>query len=95
MVTCVNQKNFYELDKFYNLLISEGVKEWRIFTIFPIGRAKDEPKLQLKPQQFRQLFDFIKKVRLEQNIKLNYGCEGFLGNYENEVRWIFLLPSRD
>ncbi len=29
------------------------------------------------PQQFKQLFDFIKKVRLEQKIKFNYGCEGF------------------
>ncbi len=86
VVTCVHQKNFHELDQFCKLLISEGVKEWRIFTIFPIGRAKDEPELQLKPQQFKELFDFIKKLRLEQNIKLNYGCEGFLGNYENEVR---------
>jgi radical SAM enzyme (rSAM/lipoprotein system) len=86
VVTCVNQKNFYELDKFYKLLLSARVKEWRIFTIFPIGRAKNEPELQLKPRQFKLLFDFIKKVRQEHNIKLNYGCEGFLGNYENEVR---------
>lgn len=86
VVTCVNQKNFDELDKFYKLLLSEGVKEWRIFTIFPIGRAKIESQLQLKPQQFSLLFDFIKNVRKEQKIKLNYGCEGFLGNYENEVR---------
>ncbi len=86
VVTCVNQKNFHELDKLYNLLLSIGLKEWRIFTIFPIGRAKNEELLQLKPIQFKQLFDFIEMVRKEQKIKLSYGCEGFLGNYEGTVR---------
>lgn len=86
VVSCVNQKNFGELEQLYKLLLSAGVSEWRIFTIFPIGRAKSEPMLQLEPKQFKQLFDFIKAIRDEGKIKLNYGCEGFLGDYENEVR---------
>jgi radical SAM protein with 4Fe4S-binding SPASM domain len=36
--------------------------------------------------QFKLLFDFIANTRKEGKIKLNYGCEGFLGNYEGEVR---------
>lgn len=86
VVTCVNQKNISELEELKSLLINTGVKEWRIFTIFPIGRAKDDALLKLAPKQFKTLFDFIKQTRKEGKIKLNYGCEGFLGNYEGDVR---------
>ena len=86
VVTCVNNKNFNELGSIKKLLISKGVKEWRLFTIFPIGRAKQEEDLQLPPIRFKQLFDFISAERKKGEILVNYGCEGFLGNYEGEVR---------
>lgn len=86
VVTCANQKNIAELPKLYETLVNIGLKEWRIFTIFPIGRAKQHDLLQLNPVDFKNLFDFIAKVRQENKIKLNYGCEGFLGNYEGKVR---------
>jgi radical SAM enzyme (rSAM/lipoprotein system) len=86
VVTSVNQRNFRELEQIKNLLISIGVKAWRIFTIFPIGRAKTNDYLQLNPKEFKAVFDFIKQVRKEGQIELSYGCEGFLGNYEKEVR---------
>lgn len=86
VVTCVNRNNLNELSKIRDLLIDIGVKEWRVFTIFPIGRAKINNLLQLDPVEFKGLFDFIKQTRQEKKIHLNYGCEGFLGNYEKEVR---------
>ena len=69
-----------------DLLLSKGVTDWRMFTVFPIGRAKDHKELQLGPVQFKQLFDYIAKERKKGDIKLSYGCEGYLGNYEGEVR---------
>lgn len=86
VVTCANQKNIHELPQLYNLLLQSGLKEWRIFTIFPVGRAKAHEELQLGPKAFKGVFEFIKKVRKEGKIKLNYGCEGFLGDYEGRVR---------
>lgn len=86
VVTCVNRENYNELDEIRDLLIDIGVKEWRVFTIFPIGRAKVNEQLQLPPTEFKGLFEFIKQTRKEKKIHLNYGCEGFLGNYEKEVR---------
>jgi radical SAM enzyme (rSAM/lipoprotein system) len=86
VVTCVNQRNLKELDQLRDLLIGTGIKNWRIFTIFPIGRAKQVPELQLDPVAFKSLFEFIKQTRIQKKIILNYGCEGFLGNYEGEVR---------
>jgi radical SAM enzyme (rSAM/lipoprotein system) len=86
VVTCANRKNLSELSDLYALLVKLKLKEWRIFTIFPTGRAKNQESLQLNPTEFKGLFDFIEKVRKEGKIKLNYGCEGFLGNYEGKVR---------
>lgn len=86
VVTCVNRKNFGELSQLRDLLISLKIAEWRVFTIFPIGRAKDNAMLQLSASEFKGLFEFIKETRNSGKIKLNYGCEGFLGSYEGEVR---------
>jgi len=86
VVTCVNQKNYNELTQIKELLLNMGVREWRLFTIFPIGRAKNNELLQLTPDQFKGLFEFIKTEREKGDLKISYGCEGFLGNYEGEVR---------
>ena len=86
VVTCVNRKNLHELSEFKDLLIDTGVNNWRIFTIFPAGRAATYPELQLTNEEFTSTLDFIRTTRKENRIRLNYGCEGFLGGYEMEVR---------
>ena len=86
VVTCVNRRNYAELPRIKEALIGWGVRSWRIFTVFPMGRAADDPELQLPPDQFRGVLDFIKATRREGRIHASYGCEGFLGNYEGEVR---------
>ncbi|MDR1335282.1 MAG: TIGR04133 family radical SAM/SPASM protein [Tannerella sp.] len=88
-VTCVNRKNIGELPAFRDFLIDTGVKRWRIFTVFPVGRAAGVPELQLSDEDFTATLDFIRATRREGRIRLNYGCEGFLGNYEMEVRDYF------
>ena len=86
VVTCVNRRNFSELPKIKEYLISLGLKNWRLFSIFPTGRAAQDPDLQLPAEMFRGLLDFIKETRKEGRIKASFGCEGFLGHYEGEVR---------
>lgn len=86
VVTCVNQKNIGELHQLKTLLLDLEVKKWRLFTIFPKGRAKNNPLLTLSDQQFVELMEFIKEVREENKIDISYGCEGYLGKYEMEVR---------
>ena len=86
VVTCVNPKNFARMEAFRDWLIAQGVRSWRVFTIFPMGRAADNPELQLSDEQFRWTFDFIRRTRQEGRIGVNYGCEGFLGPYELQVR---------
>ncbi len=86
VVTCVNKRSYVRLEEFKAFLIGMGVKRWRIFTIFPVGRAAEHPEFQLSGEEMRGLMDFISRTRKEGRIQLSYGCEGFLGNYEGEVR---------
>ena len=86
VVTCVNKRNIGDLEAIKDLFISKGVNRWRLFTVFPKGRAKENPLLQLSKEEFVRLMDFIKDTRKEGKIKASYGCEGYLGEYELEVR---------
>jgi radical SAM enzyme (rSAM/lipoprotein system) len=86
VVTCVNRRNLSELPAIKEHLIGLGLKEWRLFSIFPQGRAAENPFLQLSNAEFRSMLDFIRETRKEGRIKAGYGCEGFLGRYEGEVR---------
>lgn len=86
VVTCVNNRNYPYLEQFKEYLISLGLKNWRLFTVFPVGRAAQDPELQLNNERFRGLMEFLKKTRKEGRISASYGCEGFLGEYEGKVR---------
>jgi radical SAM enzyme (rSAM/lipoprotein system) len=86
VATCVYHDNLTELDEIYNLLLNAGVKYWRLFTIFPRGRAKDNDRLKPNKDMLITLFEFIKEKKAEGKMNITYGCEGFLGNYEGEVR---------
>lgn len=86
VITCVTPSLLPTLEPFRDMLIAEGVKHWRLFSIFPMGRAKDDPTLQLSDSGFRLLLEFIRRTRREGRIDASYACEGFLGDYEAEVR---------
>ena len=87
IVTCVNPQNYPHLREFKEYLVSLGVPAWRLFSIFPMGRAAHDPELQLTDAQFCGILDFIKESReADPRIHVSYACEGFLGDYEQRVR---------
>ncbi len=86
IVTCVNHRNYPKLEEIKEFLIQKGVRRWRLFSIFPVGRAAQDPMMQLTADEFRGMFQFISDTRKEGRIHADYGCEGFLGNLEGEVR---------
>jgi len=86
LVTCVNSKNFHELEEIRDFLIAKGVKAWRLFTIIPIGRAKNNPEMFLTDVQFKELMDFISTSRKTTPLDIKFSCEGYVGSYESKVR---------
>lgn len=89
VVTCVNRRSLAELDALKELLIDAGVKRWRLFTIFPSGRAAAHPEFDLGQPELRTLMDFIVATRKEGRIHPSFCCEGFLAGYEGLVRDYF------
>jgi radical SAM protein with 4Fe4S-binding SPASM domain len=87
VVTCVHQKNLAELPALKEFLISKKIKNWRIFTIAPIGRAAENPEMLLTGEQMQQLMNFIAESRQNDlRINLYFSCESYVGAYEKRVR---------
>ena len=85
VVTCVNQRTILQLDEMREYLWSIGVRNWRLITIDPMGRAAENPELLLTPEQHRQLLNYIREKRKE-GLHISYSCEGFMPDYEMEIR---------
>lgn len=86
VITCVNKRNLSELRDIRSMLISHGVRAWRLFTIFPRGRAVYDSDLILENHQVRELFEFIIESKQHGQIQTDYGCEGYAGKYERQIR---------
>ncbi|MBO4827699.1 MAG: TIGR04133 family radical SAM/SPASM protein [Prevotella sp.] len=89
VVTCVNRHNYHELADLREFLIKKGVRQWRVITVFPVGRAATDNDMRLSASQFRGVMDFIRETRADGRIMASYGCEGFLGKLEHDVRDYF------
>ena len=85
VVTCVNQRTIHQLEEMQQYLWSIGVRNWRLITIDPMGRAAENPELILTPEQHRQVLEYIRAKRKE-GLHVSYSCEGFMPDYELEVR---------
>jgi radical SAM protein with 4Fe4S-binding SPASM domain len=87
VVTCVNRRNLPELPEIHRMLQEMGLRQWRLFTIIPIGRAAKDPDMHLSNAEFVSLMEFIKEKREQGGpLQVTFGCEGYLGRYEEQVR---------
>jgi radical SAM enzyme (rSAM/lipoprotein system) len=91
VVTCVNRRNINELEQLKEFLIERNVEAWRLFTIWPIGRAANTDELRLTPDQLKQLMDFIVQARADKRIQTTLSCEAYVGSYERKVRNSFFF----
>jgi len=88
VVTCVFPDNRMELDSVAELLIERNIPNWRLFRIFPSGRAKKNDELLLSFSQTREVIGWIKenKKRLaRRGLTVNASCEGFLHFEEDRL----------
>lgn len=87
VVTCVNQRNINFLPDIQDILAETGIRQWRLFTITPIGRAAGINDLALSGQQLNSLLDFIGKNRKAGTVpEASFSCESYLGRYEGKAR---------
>lgn len=86
VVTCVNPSNIDQLNELYDYFLQKNLKNWRLFTIAPKGRAENNNKLMLDNKQMKLLMDFIAAKRFEKKLNINFSCEAYVGTYEEKVR---------
>lgn len=92
VVSCVNKRNVYQLPDIYEDLLGRGLKAWRLFTITPIGRARNYPELDLSADEFNYLMEFIQAKREDDSdLVVNFSCESYVGPYEGKVRDSFFF----
>lgn len=84
VVTCMHPGNLGEIEALHDLLMARGLRQWRLFTIDPIGRGA-QPELQLDKAGFHALMRRIVALRTRGAMKINLGCGGYLGNPLNRA----------
>ena len=87
VTTVFHKKNINQMEELYNVMLDLGLDSWRLMSMDPIGRAKENEELLLDGKELKRLLDFIKEKNKKKKLELTYGCPGFLGlDYEKEVR---------
>jgi len=89
-ITCVTPRTASRLEQTYEIVKSSGARYWRVFNIFPIGRAAGNEDVLLSPDQFRGVVAAMAVLRergAREGMEVNLSEEGFLGwDYESRVR---------
>jgi len=81
VVTCVYPDNLDQLDAIAEILLEKGITSWRLFRIFPSGRAYNNPVTLLTHEQTWQKLNWIKENRnrfMEKGLRISMSCEGFI-----------------
>lgn len=92
VLTVVHKNNIHQLDEIYEFLQQEDIYSWRLVNIDPIGRAAVNSALLLDGAELKELFEYIRNKRFDNNCKMDVttGCSHFLTyDYENEVRGFY------
>jgi len=86
VITVVHPRNLDHLEVVRQTLIGLGVPAWRLVTVFPVGRAADDPDLLLDAAQYRRLLRFIEGSRAAGGIRVRLSESDYVGCYDLRVR---------
>jgi radical SAM protein with 4Fe4S-binding SPASM domain len=82
VVTCVYPGNLEQLDLMASRLLELGIPRWRLFRIFPRGRAVDNAgELFLSDDQYSRMIEWIAANRpalISRGLTVDLSCEGWL-----------------
>lgn len=90
VVTCVYPRNLEELDSIASVLLKYRIPAWRLFRIFPSGRAEKNNHILLNFNKTQQMISWICKNRpllKKKGLAVSLSCEGFLPQHiDRKVR---------
>ena len=62
VVTCVNKHNYAQLNELKEFLIGIGLKQWRLFTVFPVGVQPVMPNFNCPARSFVECWILSSKL---------------------------------
>ena len=88
VITTLNSINADDLPDVLAMILDAGIRYWRIGTVAPIGRAKEQPDLLVDGEQLAAALQFVARHRgRHQGLDISFSCENYLGErFENRVR---------
>jgi radical SAM protein with 4Fe4S-binding SPASM domain len=88
VITTVNALNLRELPALFDKLQSQGVDNWQIQPIFPLGRAQETSELSLSIQEYMELERIIKQLEIQaEKVELNMNLGDSFGYFsEHHIR---------
>jgi radical SAM protein with 4Fe4S-binding SPASM domain len=81
VVTCVYPGNLDLLQSLADQFVGSGMNSWRLFRIFPKGKAARHPELFLDHAQSWRLVEWIRDHRAlyrQRGLDISFSCEGYL-----------------
>lgn len=89
-ITCVTPRTLPRLEQTYEIVRDLGATHWRVFNVFPNGRAEDNDQVLLTEDGIRAFIAEMARLRkrgAEEGLVVNLCEEGFLGwDWEGKVR---------
>lgn len=80
-MTCVHLHNVQYLDDIFRILEQLHISAWRLMTVFPRGRALQNPFLVVTAELLHRVFEYIQEKRAgDSGMAICYSDEGFLGD---------------
>lgn len=89
--TSINSMNVKELHKLKDLLISCGVRKWRLFSKLNFINFPCKKSLSLTDQEMEFVLDFINEVKEEGILTITFACDSLMGNYEKAIHKDFFF----
>lgn len=81
VVTCVFPANIDHLEETAERISGLGMNSWRLFRVFPKGRAAGDPRLELSGARTLELIHWIAGARKRwtpRGLDISFSCEGYL-----------------
>ena len=81
VVTCVTPRALDRIEEIADIVLEAGIGIWRLFKIFPAGRARDNKDLLLDNAQTWKLLRWVRDNRAKyraRGLEITYACEGWI-----------------
>lgn len=89
--TCISAGNINHLAEIKEMLVSQGVKKWRLFTKLDVLGMNCDRALLVNDKQIEEMLDFVNEVRSENKIKVVFACDNLMSSYEKKVHEDFFF----